>query len=85
MYLDYDTDQVPNYTNPPTRAYVVLGAVLPFYALTLVMVGSRILIKNKLGKLGPDDVLIAISMVRKLPLLLRQGLTDGHRPSRLEF
>lgn len=65
MPFNYNSGHDPNTSNPPTRAYIVLGAVLPFYALSLLMVGSRILVKRKLGKLGVDDLLIAISTVRE--------------------
>lgn len=64
MLLNYRSEDGPNFTDPPTRAHVVLAIALPIYALTLFIVGARILVKTKLGKLGVDDLLIGISMVR---------------------
>ncbi|KAL0631479.1 hypothetical protein Q9L58_009657 [Maublancomyces gigas] len=50
-------------TYPPTRAHIVLGGILPLHSLMLLMVGARILVKSKLGKLGIDDFLIVCAMI----------------------
>lgn len=61
MLPNYQSNDSPN---PSTRAHLVIGIALPFYVLTFLMVSARILVKSKLGKLGVDDFLIGISMVR---------------------
>lgn len=86
MLPAFQTDDDSNFTDPPTRAKVFMATILPLYALTLVIVGARFLVKTKLNKLGVDDLLIGISMVRLPAVKSRaRARTDPDRPWRWPF
>lgn len=50
-----------------SRAPLGLGVNYILMSIALLMVGCRMLVKGKLGKLGIEDALILISMVRSPP------------------
>lgn len=58
---------ITNYDTQGNRAPMGLAINYMLVSIALLMVGCRILVKAKLGKLGIEDALIVISMVRSPP------------------
>lgn len=70
MFLNFNSGSVPDATDPPSRAPVVLGVSISLYIVAIVFVSAQILVKGKLGKLGIEDMLISVASVRYLSVYL---------------
>lgn len=63
MLIHYTTEQDAVKGSPPSMAPLVLGVNYSLLAIASVMVGCRILVKAKLGKLAIEDGLIVLTTV----------------------
>lgn len=72
----YSLAHPPNYDNPETRVSTVLGSNIPLSILALIFVSIRIFIRAKVTKIGADDILICIALVR-LPYPMSSTVESG--------
>lgn len=69
MFLHFSGTPAVSNGHISTRAYSAIALNLPILVIAWVMTSARIVVKAKIKKLGIEDLLIVIALVRNPPTL----------------